>query len=72
MRFNVAFGKNNVFSIDLRPVTNLQWLQDQLDKDRAPAQADYDNANNDPFGASFIGTLEKARSLCEGGTVVFA
>ena len=72
MRFNVAFGKTNVFSLDIVPVTHRDWYNHLLDNKRQPVQSEIDGSRFDPDGASFIGTLEKARKMCEGATVVFA
>lgn len=72
MKFIASFGKKNTFSMDLVPVTNAEHVE-QLEAHHRPiSDIDRDRALNDADGPNPFATLLKARSLCVGGTVMFA
>jgi hypothetical protein len=67
MKTIVSFGANNTFSLDVAPVSNREHLQNHLGQ---VSEADAIAANTNPDGMHFKATLDKAKSYCEGGTVV--
>ncbi len=71
MKFLASFGRN-AFSLDVVPVTNSQYVSNRLAKKEEVSAHDRLSAFHDPFGPHHNATFEKAKALCEGGTVVFA
>lgn len=72
MRFNVAFGKTNTFSLDLVPVTNQQYVNDLASRNQPVSEIDLTNSFDHPDNAHPYATLLWAREMCKGGTVVYA
>ena len=73
MKFFIAFGKDNTFSLDAKPVTNREYAHSFLSEGRQPPAMDYQMAIEKPDAPSFIGTLTRVRKeFAEGGTVSFA
>lgn len=75
MKFIISFGKLNTFSLNARPVTNLEYYHSLLSKMKAEniPMADYQRALDDPKGTSFIGTLNRVKTeFADGGSVAFA
>jgi hypothetical protein len=72
MKFIVSAGKNKHFSLDVKPVTNSDWLDSIFQRKKSPSPIDLLAAEMSPDGVSNIGTIEHAKGLCPGCTVNFA
>lgn len=71
IKFLCAFGAN-AFSMQLVPITHAEVARMRLNAGEQPTDREYQDAYDNPNGWSYIETLKKAASICDGGTVQFA
>lgn len=76
MKFIAAFGATNIISLDVVPVTNLEYLSSvqfgnkgKKGKNRREiSAADELSAMLDPDGIHANATFERAKGMCDGAT----